>query len=129
MKELYQHEKGDIRYNEKTNAIELIWKKHQEEKTYKMMFTKILEFIKEYRATAFFSDIRKEGVVGPESSKWVQTEIMPQAFAAGLKKIAVVMDPDVFQEFYLKNIVKAAGNDRMKYFGSIETANSWILES
>lgn len=128
MKTLFEHEKVDLRYNDLTNAVEMIWKKNQDPETYKIAFTKALGYIKDYKATAFFSDIRNEGIVGPEGSKWVQSEIMPKAFSYGLKKVAVVMDADIFKEFYIKNMEKAAGSDKLKYFDSVESANKWIIE-
>lgn len=128
MKTLFEHDKVILRYNDQTNAIEMIWKKQHDQETYKMIFTKALEYIKDYKATGFFSDIRNEGIVGPESSKWVQKEIMQKAFGYGMKKIAVVMDADIFKEFYIKNIEKAAGSDNLKYFDSVELANNWLKE-
>lgn len=128
MKIIFENEKVALRFNHYTNAVEMIWKQHQDTETYKMIFTKALESIKYYRAIAFFSDIRKEGVVGPESSKWVQEEIMQKAFSYGMKKVAVVMDSDIFKKFYIQNLEKAAKSDSLKYFDSVEAANKWILE-
>jgi len=128
IKSLYQHDKAEISFNQETNSIELIWKKSQDDSSYKLIFEKVLQFLTEFKATGFLSDIRKEGVVGPASSKWVQEEVMPKAFSYGLKKISVVMDADIFKEFYIKNVSKAAGNDRMKYFDSLEAAREWLLD-
>lgn len=128
MKLLIEHDKADLRYNEETNAIELIWKKIHDVETYKMMFTKGLEYIKEYKATGWLSDIRKEGVVGPSTSEWMQQEILPEAISEGLRKIAIVMEPDVFKEFYVNNIKEKAGTDSMKYFDSTESAIAWLKE-
>lgn len=128
MKVLFEHEKAVIKFNEEVNSIELHWKNTQDVETYKLLFLKILDFIKEYKTPNFLSDIRKEGVVGAESSKWVQTEIIPKAFSYGLKKIAIVMDEDVFKKFYIKNIEKAAGSEHLKYFDKEASANEWLLE-
>lgn len=125
---LFNHEKAVLQYNEDTNAIELIWKKFQDEATYKLMFTKGVEALKEKKATGWLSDIRNEGVVGPATSKWMQETILPKAIAYGLKKIAVVMDADIFKEFYLSNIKKNTGNAMMRHFDSFESANNWLKE-
>jgi hypothetical protein len=128
MKLLFDHEKALLQYNEKTNAIELIWKKFHDEPTYRLMFTKGLEHLIAYNATCWLSDIRNEGIVSPKNSEWLQKEILSNAISRGLKKIAVVMQKDVFKEFYITNIVKQTQNNMMKYFDSIETANEWLLE-
>jgi hypothetical protein len=128
MKILHETDNALLQYNEDTNAIELIWKKFQDEVTYRMMFTKGIEYLKEQKATGWLSDIRKEGVVGPIQSKWLQEEIIPKAISYGLKKIAVVMDSDVFKRVYVKSIEKAVheASDNMHYFYSIEDANQWL---
>ena len=125
---LFNHEKAVLRYNEETNSIELIWKKFQDEATYKLMFIKGVEALRETKATGWLSDIRNEGVVGPATSKWMQEEILPKAISYGLKRIAVVMETDIFKEFYVNNIKKKAGTDKMRYFDSIESANEWLKE-
>jgi len=126
---LINHDKAVLRYNNETNSIELVWKKFQDEATYKMMFTKGLEALKETKATGWLSDIRNEGVVGPATSKWMQDEIMPKALASGLKRIAVVTEADIFKEFYVNNIKKKTQGDMMRYFKSIEEANEWLKEA
>jgi len=128
MKVLLDHEKALLQYNEKTNSIELIWKKFHDEQTYRQMFTRGLEYQIKHKASGWLSDIRNEGVVSPRNSEWLQNEILPKAVANGLKKIAVVMQKDVFKEFYVSNIKKKAGNDMMKYFGNTEDANAWLVQ-
>ncbi|UII30478.1 hypothetical protein LVD17_19490 [Fulvivirga ulvae] len=126
MKLLLEHDKADLRFNEETNSIELIWKKYQDDATYRLMFTKGVEFLKEYGATGWLSDIRKEGIVGPATSAWMQKEILPKAISYGLKRVAIIMDADVFKEFYVKNIERNAAQGIMKYFDSVETAHKWL---
>lgn len=126
MKLLLEHDKADLRFNEETNSIELIWKKYQDDATYRLMFTKGVEFLKEYGATGWLSDIRKEGIVGPATSSWMQKEILPKAISYGLKRVAIVMDADVFKEFYVKNIERNAAQGIMKYFDDVKDANEWL---
>lgn len=126
---LFDHEKAVLKFNKETNSVELIWKQMQDESTYKLMFTNGLEAIKETGATGWMSDIRKEGVVGPALSNWMQKEILPKAISYGLKRIAVVMDSDVFKQFYVNNIRKTTGNEIMKYFGSEHEARKWLTEA
>lgn len=126
MSVIIDHDKAVLQYNEKTNSIELIWKKYQDEATYKMLFTKGAEAIAEFKASGWLSDIRKEGVVGTSLSSWMQQEVLPKAMKNGLKKIAVVMDADIFKEFYVDNIKKNTGKEMMRYFDSVESANEWL---
>lgn len=127
MKLLLEHEKASLKFNEDTKSIELVWKKKQDFETYKMMFNKGLEALKANRATGWLSDIRNQGIVGPENATWVQKEIVPKAVAAGLKKIAVVMDKDVFKEYYVNKIKNGSeANGIMQYFDTESAANAWL---
>lgn len=129
MKVLIETEKAEIRFNSQTNAIELIWKTYADPASYKALFTNGVEYLKEFGATAWLSDIRNEGVVGPEHSKWLHGEIIPKAISFGLRRIAVVLDSDVFKKFYIKNIetnMTQKGQNLMQYFNSTEEANAWL---
>lgn len=129
MKLLFEHKKATLHFNEETNAIELSWKKIQDEETYKLMFSKGVEFLTEYKATKWLSDIRKQGVVGPQSSKWLQEVIIPKAVSLGLRKVAIVTDPDVFKKLYVDNLKKGSTQSEfMKHFDSIDSANAWLKE-
>lgn len=128
MKTLFDHEKASLFYNEETNAIVLIWKGVHSDEIYKLMFTKGLAHLQELNATCWLSDIRKEGIVSPANSKWLQEEILPKAVAQGLKKVAIVMDKDAFKKFYVDNIKKEASKTSlMHYFGAVDDANKWLL--
>ncbi|NMM48549.1 hypothetical protein [Marinigracilibium pacificum] len=129
MKLLFEHEKANLYFNQETNSIELIWKKMQDAETYKILFIKGIDFLKEYGATGWLSDITHEGVVGPNSAKWLQDEALPQAIKYGLKRIAVVMNSDIFKKVYIDKIDKKTENKMMNHFGNIEDARNWLLLS
>ena len=132
MKKLLETEKAEIRFNPSTRAIELIWKSYADPATYKTVFTEGIKYMKEFGADAWLSDIRKQGVVGPGDAKWLQNEIIPKAVEAGLKRIAVIMDSDIFKKFYVGNIetdLQKKGQKLMHYFKSEEEANSWLALS
>ena len=93
-----------------------------------MIFTKGLELLIQQNATAWLSDIRKQGVVAPAQSQWLQTEIIPKAVESGLKKVAVLMDGDVFKDFYIKNLQNKTQKGLIQYFGMLENANEWLKE-
>ncbi|QCK14462.1 STAS/SEC14 domain-containing protein [Mangrovivirga cuniculi] len=129
MKLLFEHDKADLYFNQETNSIELIWKKYQDADTYKLLFTKGIEFLKDFGATGWLSDIRKEGVVGPSSSRWLQDEAIPKAIGYGLSRIAVVMDSDIFKQVYVGSINKKTENKMMNHFDSLENARDWLALS
>lgn len=132
MKVLLENERATLALNPATQALELEWKKVHDTETYRLMYTKGVEFLNEYKVSRWISDIRNQGVVGPDNSKWMQTEILPKAKAAGLQKIAVVMDSDVFKKFYMKSIEKALDDSKhelLQYFGDKAAAEKWVTSN
>ena len=129
-KVIYENEKVDIIYNPDFNNISIIWKKLHDEDTYKFVYETAYKAMIEYKATSLFSDIRNQGVVSPANSKWLQEELIPKAVKDGLKKVAVLMDADVFKKFYMNNISKALKKEGSftKYFDSEEEAIKWLME-
>jgi hypothetical protein len=129
MKQLKENEYALIQFDEETKTLELIWKKTVTREVYRSIFLETLDLLIKQGSRNFISDIRKEGVIGPENTKWLQENIIPKALKHGLEKIAIVMDSDVFKEFYTENIKKAvAGNAMINLFDSKEAAYNWINE-
>lgn len=128
MKILFEHEKATIKFNEETNAIELLWLGKQSKDAYELIFKKGLEYLIAYKATCWLSDIRQQGVVAPAQSEWLQKEIIPKAVAAGLTKVAVLMDKDVFKDFYIKTLESKTQSGFLRYFGLLDEANAWLSE-
>jgi len=129
MKQLKENEYALIQFDEETKTLELIWKKTVTREVYRTIFLETLDLLIKQGSRNFISDIRKEGVIGPENTKWLQENIIPKALKNGLEKIAIIMDSDVFKEFYTENIKKAvAGSAMINLFDSKESAYNWINE-
>ncbi|SRR6056297_1208787 len=127
MKKLKETDHAIVQFEEETKTLELIWKKTVTKEIYRETFLESLDLLIKKNSENFISDIRKEGVVGPENTKWLQENIIPKALKSGLQKIAIVMDEDIFKEFYTENIKKAIeGNAQINLFKSMEEAYQWI---
>jgi hypothetical protein len=127
MKKLKETDHAIVQFEEETKTLELIWKKTVTKEIYREVFLEALDLLIKNNSKNFISDIRKEGVVGPDNTKWLQENIIPKALKSGLQKIAIVMDEDIFKEFYTENIKKAIeGNAQINLFKSMEEAYQWI---
>jgi hypothetical protein len=127
MRTLKENENAVVQFDDNTKTLELIWKKTVTKEIYRETFKDSLELLIKENSLNFISDIRKEGVVGPENTKWLQENIIPKALQSGLQKIAIVMDEDVFKKFYTDNIKKAIeGNAQINIFYSKDEAYKWI---
>lgn len=110
-------------------VIHFIWQRKCTGKPYKDNFQEAVEFSSKNDASYFLSDLRKQGVVGPEDRKWFETEIIPQAVSNGLKKAALVFEGNVFKMYYvnllLANFLKL--EIPMKMFKDTQSALDWLI--
>ena len=76
----------------------------------------------------YLSDIRRQGVVSPQSRKWFEQVALPRAMNQGLKKGAVVFEGSVFKKYYLNLIMQATSIYRFpfRFFNSMEDAIKWL---
>lgn len=125
--ELRNDDYSYISYEEDINAVHVVWKKIPSNDMYKDIFTTALNTIIDKKANKWISDIRKQGVVGPSNAKWLKEEILPKAIQAGLNKIAIVVEKDVFKKFYIDNVKTImSATAEMQYFDSEEEARKWL---
>lgn len=132
MKEILNNEFACINYDGESNSIVAFWKKPSTSEAYKVIFTLILEKILEFKVEGFISDIFHQGIVGTENRLWLQNEILPKAYAGGLKKVATVAPNDVFSRFYIENVrngvlVKGISLE-FQYFTDLASAQTWVLK-
>ena len=131
MKEILNNEFACIRYDGESNSIIAFWKKPSTSEAYKVIFTLILEKILEFKVEGFISDIFHQGIVGTENRLWLQNEILPKAYAGGLKKLATVSPNDVFSRFYIDSVQQASIANGMEldfqYFKDLNSAQDWVL--
>lgn len=126
---VFESDFAETQFDAQSKSLINSWKKHPGNDEYKDTFRKILSLVKEKKAKVFISDVRNQGTIGTDARKWMEEEILKPAINAGLEKVAVVMDADIFKKFYLDNVKKAGSNAadhfQMEYFQNIEGALHW----
>lgn len=117
-----------ITYRKELNAVMAVWKRQPGSKEYREGFTQNYHAVVKYKPVNYFSDVSNQGLIKPEDRAWMEQELMPKVVAEGLQNVAVVLQPDVFKEYYLERIKEAweKGSLRMNYFDSIEKAERWL---
>lgn len=130
MEKILDTEFAIINHDKNTNAIITIWKRPSTSEDFRSVFSIVLEKVKEHRAEGFVGDICQLGLVGIEDRSWLQNEIIPKAFAAGLRKLATVASNDVFSRFYVEQIQNgefaSANKMEFRYFDDLTSAQRWI---
>lgn len=131
MKEILDHEFASVHFDKTSNSIITIWKKPTTSETYRAIFNFILQKIKEYGADAIISDIFYQGLIATENRLWLQREIIPEAYQAGVRRVAIVAPGDVFSRFYIESVKSSAQSDdtdvELSYFQDLISAQAWLM--
>lgn len=115
-------------YNDKINALGVIWKGEATSDQYREVFVKSLEMMKLYNASYWISDMRKQGFVKVDDQKWMSKEIFPGAVHYGLQKSVCIYDPDQHNEDYRERLRQTSllcGIETF-FFQSLQSAEEWI---
>jgi hypothetical protein len=119
---------AEVSYDSDLKLGKIEWKRKTSTEEYQYAFMIILDHAKKNPADNFLSDITKQSVVSPENRKWFETEMLPQAIEAGLKRAGVIFDGNVFKKYYLNMIIKVSNKFGLplKMFSSEEEALEWF---
>ncbi|MBL3654635.1 STAS/SEC14 domain-containing protein [Fulvivirga sediminis] len=118
---------ASITFEKELNTIVVIWKKIPSEEIYRGVFSQALIELHSKGADKWLSDIRKQGVVSPSNTQWLQEELLPKAVNAGLRRIAIIAEKDVFKQFYIDNIkTSISDTSEIQYFDNEEGARKWL---
>jgi hypothetical protein len=132
MKEILDNEFASVSYDSESSSIITVWKKPSTSEAYKVIFSVILETILEYKVEAFISDIFQQGIVSTENRFWLQNEILPKAYAGGLRKVGTITPNDVFSNFYVESIKNGVFIDlinlEFRYFQDLISAQAWVMQ-
>jgi hypothetical protein len=131
MKEILDNEFASVYFDETSNSIISIWKKPTTSESYRAFFAFILDKIKFYGVDSFISDIFYQGLVATENRLWLQNEIIPQAYGAGVRKVGIVAPGDVFSRFYIESVKNGAQAEacdvELCYFQDLISAQAWLI--
>ena len=126
---IYKTDIAIVSYSKERELVTTVWNsKKVTFKEYQEPFLAAIEFQKKVFVSNYISDIREQYIIPPEFRKWFQTEILPKAYAAGVKRSAIIFNGNVFKKYYLNNImnsVKKFGAP-IKFFSTMEEAHIWL---
>ena len=106
----------------------LVWDGNPSSEEYKKPFLSMIAFGQKNVVDSMISDISKQGVINPDSRKWFEKEMMPQAVQAGLKRAAIVTSGNAFKLYYINIILGTVNKIPMtgKLFNKREEAVAWL---
>lgn len=117
-----------LTYDKDRNLLELIWKSSCPCEDYRKIFNDVITRGKSKSIHFFLSDIRYEGVVPMDNLRWLRKNIIPQASTLGIKKIAIILNKELFARIYTDLLMKhiKKNNMNMKTFFNKEDALKWL---
>jgi len=125
----FEGEHAKILYHEDQRLVEVTWKDaYSNEADYRLILTKALVAIKQYDAENWLSDVRQKKVFLDEERKWLENFIIPNACTNGIKKVAFVLNKNIFQQY--KNDEKKRTFDHkevaLRIFDETSNAITWF---
>ena len=121
-----------VEFYEEDALVQIIWRKVNKLnlEDYQNALNKALEFQdnNKDKVKFYMSDIRQQGVLSPAYRKWFQDVAIPRALSYGLEAGAVLFEGNIFQKYYLNNIMNSTKKFgiKFKFFGKREEAISWF---
>ncbi|MBN1116724.1 MAG: hypothetical protein JXA77_05950 [Bacteroidales bacterium] len=117
-------------YYSEIKLMHLVWQERAVGDDYRKPFLAAYDFSEQKGGKYFLSDIRKQGIVGPDDRKWFEEDALPKAIERGMIKAGVVFDGNTFKMYYINMLLKRFMNKGipMKFFKDTYSAINWILE-
>jgi hypothetical protein len=116
-----------IRWDSGHRCIDAQWRGFANSSEFRSGTLKILDAIRDRRATSLVSDNRELPVVITEDQLWIQATWTPLAVEAGLKRIAVIVAPSGLGKYASEEIISQfpVGTFLTCTFESLDEALTW----
>ena len=121
-----------VEYYGEDQLVQISWKKVKQLniEDYQNALNKALDFQEENpeKVKFYLSDIRQQGVLSPAYRKWFQEVAIPRALKNGLQAGSVIFEGNIFQKYYLNNIMNSTKKFgiKFKFFNKREDAIEWF---
>jgi hypothetical protein len=118
-----------IRWRSVPQILYAEWKGFATSAEFRAALLKGLYAIRERHVIAYVSDARRAKVIVPEDEVWAREVWLPEAVAAGLKRMAMVTAPTGLSKAIIEKVTREFDNHglRMRDFDSVEAATTWAL--
>ena len=118
-----------IRWRAVPKILYAEWKGFATSAEFRAALSAGLRAIRERRVKGYVSNARRAKVVTPEDQAWVMSTWLPQAVAAGLKRMAMVTAEAGLGKAIVEDVVEHVNNHglAMREFDTVPAAITWAL--
>ncbi len=124
----FQNSVASIVVNQTAGAVEIHWAQPPTSAEFREVLSKGLEIIQGNKLQRWIGDVRQLGAILDEDQKWSNEVWFPKAIEAGIKRMAVVIADDIFNQLSVEEIMSKveAVDLTSHYFSAIEEAREWV---
>jgi hypothetical protein len=103
------------------------WKGFANSKEFRAALMTGVRAMQEHHVIGYVSDARKAKIIGTEDEQWARDVWLPQAVAAGLRRMAIVTAPTGMAKVEYDDAVADMSSQKfsMRTFGSVSQAMVW----
>jgi hypothetical protein len=118
-----------IRWRSTPQILYAEWKGFATSSEFRSALLTGVRAMREHKVVGYVSDARLSKVVLPEDEKWAREVWLPQAVAAGLKRMAIVTASAGLGKMAYDDAATAMDSHglSMRTFGSVDRATTWAL--
>ena len=104
------------------------WKGFISGKDYRNALDKAAELFKEKGIGKWIANLSEMETITDEDQKWANEDWFPRALQAGLKRLAIIVGADVFNQMSVEQIMNNVESLDLttQYFDSEEKAKAWL---
>lgn len=122
---------GLLTWDDEEKIIYISWKGYAAGGPYREIMNKIIEILKERKATKLHADLRRMKAVTQEDQNWVNSEWLPTIKAAGLASTAMVLPESAIAMLSLNRMMDRSGvradlQGDTAHFSDMEEAKAWL---
>lgn len=117
-----------MRWDHDSGGIFAEWKAFATSEEFRGALSRAIEVIRDRGAKSFVNDTRKLELITDEDQRWILQTWTPQAVAAGLKRIAIVIAHTGLSKMAVEEMFKEQSEARIesRTFDSLPEAMQWV---
>ncbi len=124
-----------VRWNDEFQYVEIAWTGFAYGNAYREAVNAALELHRIKGCSRNIADLRKAGVMVEEDARWVLSDWLPRAAAAGVRRIAIVSPGSATATIQLEQLRHRKGGKAFAekngletmYFPDLDDARRWVL--
>lgn len=119
---------AQISYDKQAKFIELHWTASPTSFELAEALNKALEVVETHHITNWLGDVRHMGAISPDDQTWINHEWFPKLLAAGIRKMAVIVGDDIFNQMSVETIMSRVDSIGFtsQYFPDTAPASLWL---